>query len=130
MAYLGKRLLGSTNCSDFLVGYLRYFGKAMPDTSRTMGLFARTLCGRLLQRRDCANTGEVSSCKIAQRLWSPDTFVDFDQSLNKLRQARNDNAENPRFVATAVSATRAARASGTHAPSAARKKRQPRRKGK
>ena len=38
-------------------------------------------------------------------LWSADTFVDFDASLNtsinKLRQALADTAENPRFIATA-----------------------------
>jgi Tol biopolymer transport system component/DNA-binding winged helix-turn-helix (wHTH) protein len=43
--------------------------------------------------------------EFRQRLWSADTFVDFDASLNtsvnKLRQALSDNAENPRFIATA-----------------------------
>ena len=38
------------------------------------------------------------------KLWSADTFVDFDHSLNtsvnRLRQALRDDAENPRFVAT------------------------------
>lgn len=37
-------------------------------------------------------------------LWPADTFVDFDHSLNtsinRLRQALRDDAENPRFVAT------------------------------
>jgi len=36
--------------------------------------------------------------------WSPDTFVDFDNSLNtainKLREALGDSAENPRFIET------------------------------
>src|SRR4029077_1469283 len=40
-----------------------------------------------------------------QRLWPADTFVDFDHSLNvsinKLRQVLDDDADNPRFVATA-----------------------------
>jgi DNA-binding winged helix-turn-helix (wHTH) protein/Tol biopolymer transport system component len=50
--------------------------------------------------------GEViSRDEFRQRLWPADTFVDFDASLNtsinKLRQALSDNAENPRFIATA-----------------------------
>jgi Tol biopolymer transport system component/DNA-binding winged helix-turn-helix (wHTH) protein len=43
--------------------------------------------------------------EFRQRLWSADTFVDFDSSLNtsinKLRQALSDDAENPKFIATA-----------------------------
>jgi DNA-binding winged helix-turn-helix (wHTH) protein/dipeptidyl aminopeptidase/acylaminoacyl peptidase len=42
--------------------------------------------------------------RLKEALWSGDTFVDFDHSLNaavaKLRQALDDSAENPRFVAT------------------------------
>jgi Tol biopolymer transport system component/DNA-binding winged helix-turn-helix (wHTH) protein len=42
--------------------------------------------------------------EFRRRLWSADTFVDFDHSLNvsinKLRQALGDVAGNPRFVAT------------------------------
>jgi len=50
--------------------------------------------------------GEViTRDEFRQRLWPADTFVDFDASLNtsvnKLRQALQDNAENPRFIATA-----------------------------
>jgi DNA-binding winged helix-turn-helix (wHTH) protein/Tol biopolymer transport system component len=50
--------------------------------------------------------GEViTRDEFRRRLWSADTFVDFDASLNtsvnKLRQALSDNAENPRFIATA-----------------------------
>jgi len=50
--------------------------------------------------------GEViTRDEFRQRLWSADTFVDFDASLNtsinKLRQTLGDNAENPRFIATA-----------------------------
>lgn len=49
--------------------------------------------------------GEVITREeFRQRLWSADTFVDFDHSLNasinKLRQALNDVPDNPRFVAT------------------------------
>jgi DNA-binding winged helix-turn-helix (wHTH) protein/Tol biopolymer transport system component len=50
--------------------------------------------------------GEVVTRDDFRRLlWSADTFVDFDASLNtsinKLRQALSDNVENPRFIATA-----------------------------
>lgn len=50
--------------------------------------------------------GEVVSREdLRKRLWPADTFVDFDPSLNtsinKLRQALSDDAENPRFIATA-----------------------------
>ena len=42
--------------------------------------------------------------EFRNRLWPADTFVDFDHSLNasinKLRQALNDDADRPRFVAT------------------------------
>src|SRR5262249_48285382 len=49
--------------------------------------------------------GEVISREeFRRRLWPADTFVDFDHSLNasinKLRQALDDFADNPRFVAT------------------------------
>ncbi len=47
----------------------------------------------------------VTRDEFRQRLWPADTFVDFDHSLNasinKLRQALDDDAENPRFIATA-----------------------------
>jgi len=51
------------------------------------------------------HSGEVVTREeFRQRLWPVDTFVDFDASLNtsvnKLRQALSDNAENPRFIAT------------------------------
>src|SRR5215831_372775 len=46
----------------------------------------------------------VTREEIQKRLWAGDTFVDFDLGLNsaikKLRQALNDNSENPRFVET------------------------------
>jgi DNA-binding winged helix-turn-helix (wHTH) protein/Flp pilus assembly protein TadD len=46
----------------------------------------------------------VTREELTKRLWRSDTFVDFDQSLNKaagrLREAIRDNAENPRFVET------------------------------
>jgi DNA-binding winged helix-turn-helix (wHTH) protein len=46
----------------------------------------------------------VTRDQLRERLWSADTFVDFDHSLsaaiNKLRSALGDSAENPRFVET------------------------------
>jgi Tol biopolymer transport system component/DNA-binding winged helix-turn-helix (wHTH) protein len=46
----------------------------------------------------------VTREELQNRLWPQDTFVDFDLSLNsavkKLRQALNDDSENPRFVET------------------------------
>jgi cholera toxin transcriptional activator len=46
----------------------------------------------------------VTREEIIQRLWPPDTFVDFDHSLNvaikKLREALRDDADNPRYIET------------------------------
>lgn len=46
----------------------------------------------------------VTREEMRQRLWPVDTFVDFDHSLNtavnKLREALEDSATNPRFVQT------------------------------
>jgi cholera toxin transcriptional activator len=49
--------------------------------------------------------GEVITREeIQQKLWPADTFVDFDHSLNtiinKIREALNDSATNPRFIET------------------------------
>jgi eukaryotic-like serine/threonine-protein kinase len=54
----------------------------------------------LLQR-----PGEVVTREeLRNQNWPPDTFVDFDNSLNtainKLREALGDSAENPRFIET------------------------------
>jgi DNA-binding winged helix-turn-helix (wHTH) protein len=42
--------------------------------------------------------------EIRHKLWSHDTFVEFDDALNtsvrKLREALNDSVENPRFLET------------------------------
>lgn len=51
------------------------------------------------------HSGElVSREELRQRLWPADTFVDYDHSLNtavnKLREALNDSADNPRFIQT------------------------------
>jgi DNA-binding winged helix-turn-helix (wHTH) protein len=46
----------------------------------------------------------VTREELREQLWSTDTFVDFEHSLNtsvkKLRQALGDSADNPRFVET------------------------------
>ncbi|HEY6303351.1 MAG TPA: winged helix-turn-helix domain-containing protein [Terriglobales bacterium] len=46
----------------------------------------------------------VTREEIRERLWSRDTFVEFDDALNtavrKLRAALNDSADNPRFLET------------------------------
>jgi Tol biopolymer transport system component/DNA-binding winged helix-turn-helix (wHTH) protein len=46
----------------------------------------------------------VTREELHKKLWPEDTFVDFDLNLNsavkKLRQALNDDSENPRFVET------------------------------
>ena len=46
----------------------------------------------------------VTREEICQKLWSADTFVDFDHSLgtaiNKIREVLNDSAAEPRFIET------------------------------
>jgi DNA-binding winged helix-turn-helix (wHTH) protein/TolB-like protein len=60
----------------------------------------RQVLAALLER-----PGEVvTRDELRERLWTTDTFVDFDHSLNtaikKVRQALGDSAENPRFIET------------------------------
>jgi DNA-binding winged helix-turn-helix (wHTH) protein/Tol biopolymer transport system component len=52
-----------------------------------------------------ANSGKVVTREeLQQKLWSEDTFVDFDTGLNtairKLRQALSDDADSPRYIET------------------------------
>src|SRR5712692_3120373 len=46
----------------------------------------------------------VTREEICRRLWSSDTYVEFEHGLNaamtRLRQALGDSADNPRFVET------------------------------
>jgi DNA-binding winged helix-turn-helix (wHTH) protein len=46
----------------------------------------------------------VTREELQRRSWGEDTFVDFDQSLNravnKVREALGDSAENPRYIET------------------------------
>ena len=56
--------------------------------------------GMLLERPGEAVTRE----ELQRKLWSGDTFVDFEHSLNaavkRLREALSDSADNPRFIET------------------------------
>src|SRR5579885_1047422 len=46
----------------------------------------------------------INRDELRQRLWSTDTFVDFERGLNKavnrLREVLNDSADQPRFIET------------------------------
>lgn len=54
----------------------------------------------LLERQDEVVTRE----ELQEKLWTSDTFVDFEQGLNKainkLREALGDDADNPRYIET------------------------------
>src|SRR5713226_3307288 len=54
----------------------------------------------LLQRAGDVVTRE----ELRSQIWQSDTFVDFDNglntSINKLREALGDSADNPRFIET------------------------------
>jgi len=81
--------------ADFSAGELRKNGLKVKLQDRPFEILSI-----LLER-----PGElISREEFRQRLWPADTFVDFDHSLNasinKLRQALDDMAGNPRFVAT------------------------------
>lgn len=81
---------------DGSTGELRKDGKTRP---RLLGQPLEVLV-HLLDR-----PGElVTREELRQWLWPADTFVDYDHSLNtavnKLREALNDSADNPRFIQT------------------------------
>ncbi len=73
---------------------------------------ARTACASVCRSSRCtildallAEPGEpVTREALRQRLWPDDTFVDFDNGLNRainrLRAALGDEADNPRFIET------------------------------
>jgi DNA-binding winged helix-turn-helix (wHTH) protein len=77
-------------------GELRKDGKARPRLQRQPLEVLLVLLGRPGQ--------VVTREELRQRLWPADTFVDYEHSLNaavnKLREALNDTAENPRFIQT------------------------------
>jgi len=81
---------------DASTGELRKDGKSRP---RLQGQPLEVLI-HLLDRRGEVVTRE----ELRQLLWPADTFVDYDHSLNtavnKLREALNDSADNPRFIQT------------------------------
>jgi DNA-binding winged helix-turn-helix (wHTH) protein len=81
---------------DADTGEIRREGKAQPrlrDQSFRILLMLLERPGDLVTREE-----------LRQRLWSSDTFVDFDHGLNtainQLRGALNDSAANPRFIQT------------------------------
>src|SRR5262249_15739087 len=80
---------------DLRAGELRKNGMKMKLQGQPFQILAM-----LLER-----PGEiVTREELQQKLWSNDTFVDFDNSLNKainkIREAVGDSADNPRFVET------------------------------
>ena len=81
--------------ADLVAGELRKGGIRIRLQEQPFQVLAQ-----LLQR-----PGEiVTREQLRQRLWPADTFVDFDHSLNtainKIRDALDDSASNPRFVET------------------------------
>jgi Tol biopolymer transport system component/DNA-binding winged helix-turn-helix (wHTH) protein len=54
--------------------------------------------------------GAITREELQSKLWPADTFVDFEHGLNtavnKLREALNDSAQNPRFIETLPSGYR------------------------
>src|SRR6267142_2415310 len=80
---------------DLRAGELRKQGKRIKLQEQPFQVLAV-----LLQR-----PGEVVTREeLRSQNWPPDTFVDFDNSLNtainKLREAMGDSADNPRFIET------------------------------
>src|SRR5262245_36448127 len=80
---------------DLRAGELRKQGMKIKLQEQPLQILAL-----LLERRGEVITREA----LGQKLWSQDTFVDFDHSLStaigKNREALGDSAENPRFVET------------------------------
>src|SRR6202035_1662734 len=81
---------------DTASGELRRDGKAQPRLRDQ----ALQILQMLLERPRELVTRE----ELRDRLWSSDTFVDFDHGLNtavnQLRSALGDSAANPRFIQT------------------------------
>ena len=80
---------------DLRLGELRKNGKRVKLTGQPFQILVILLehPGDLVTRE-----------QLQQRLWTSDTFVDFDSGLNaainRVREALGDSAENPRFVET------------------------------
>ena len=81
--------------ADLHSGELRKNGKRVRLQAQPFQLLVM-----LLERQGELVTRE----EICQKLWSEDTFVDFDQSLgaaiSKIREVLNDSATEPRYVET------------------------------
>jgi len=80
---------------DLCAGELRKQGKRIKLQEQPL-LVLKVLLGR---------PGEiVTRDELRSQIWSADTFVDFDNSLNtsinKLREALGDSADRPRFIET------------------------------
>src|SRR6201997_855901 len=80
---------------DLREGELRKQGKRIKLQEQPL-LVLKVLLGR---------PGEVvTRDELRSQIWSADTFVDFDNSLNtainKLREALGDSADSPRFIET------------------------------
>jgi Tol biopolymer transport system component/DNA-binding winged helix-turn-helix (wHTH) protein len=91
----GTRLRFGLFEADFTAGELRKRGRKIPLQDQPFRVL--TL---LLQR-----PGELITREEFQKaLWTGDTFVEFDEGLNKaiqkLRQALDDSSDNPRFIET------------------------------
>ncbi len=80
---------------DFRAGELRKQGVKIKLQEQPLQILAM-----LLEHPGDVVTRE----KLRNKLWPADTFVDFDhglnKSINKLREALGDSAENPRFIET------------------------------
>jgi DNA-binding winged helix-turn-helix (wHTH) protein len=80
---------------DLSAGELRKRGRKIPLQDQPFQVLALLL----------SRPGELVSREEFQRaLWPGDTFVEFDEGLNKaiqkLRQALDDSSDNPRFIET------------------------------
>src|ERR1700758_438654 len=81
--------------ADFAAGELRKNGAKIRLQDQPFQVLALLL----------ENPGQVVTREeLRQKLWSADTFVDFDNGLNtcinKIREALGDTTEKPRFVET------------------------------
>src|SRR5260370_16036602 len=80
---------------DLRTGELRRNGIKLKIQEQSLQVLAMLLAepGALVTREELRN-----------RLWSADTFVDFDHSINaaikRLREVLSDETENPRFIET------------------------------
>src|SRR2546422_2672326 len=92
---LGERLRFGVFEIDLRTGELRKHGQRIRLQEQPFQVLAMLVLypGEVVTRED-----------LQKRLWSADTFVDFDHGLNKainkIREALSDSAENPRFVET------------------------------